>query len=74
MENSNDVKNTTNVGNEVLANVSCRTFIDFLRKYGYEIKQANPKHRPGEGYSPAPYYTNVNIDSTIEHFLKQYGN
>ena len=26
MENSNDVQNTTNVGNEVLADVSTRTF------------------------------------------------
>jgi len=74
MENSNDVQNPTNVGNEVLADVSCRTFIDFLRKNGYEIKKANPRHRPGEGYSPAPYYGDVNIDSAIEHFVKQYGN
>lgn len=61
-------------GNDFIADVSCCTFIDFLRKNGYEIKKANPRHRPGEGYSPAPYYGDVNIDSAIEHFVKQYGN
>ena len=53
--------------------VNCRTFINFLKKNGYEIKKANPNHRPGQGYSPPPYYGNVSLDTVIAHFEKEYG-
>jgi hypothetical protein len=41
MENSNDVQNTTNVGNEVLADVTNRTFtVDDINKLLEKQKQA----------------------------------
>lgn len=43
-------------------------FIEFLIREGYEIKKANPKHVPGQGYSPAPYYSNVDLDSVLDEF------
>ena len=56
---------------DVLSDISCRTFINFLRKNGYEIKKSNPRHVPGQGYSPPPYYGNINIDTAITDFIKQ---
>jgi len=46
-------------------------FIQFLKNTGREIKMANPKHKPGEGYSPPPYYSNINIESTMKKYLSQ---
>lgn len=43
-------------------------FILFLKANGYEIKQANPRHVPGQGYSPAPYYGDVNLSSVVLEF------
>lgn len=43
-------------------------FISFLEAHGYEIKKANPNHVPGQGYSPPPYYGNIDIQSAIDHF------
>ncbi len=43
-------------------------FILFLKTNRYEIKQANPNHVPGEGYSPAPYYGDVNLSSVVLEF------
>lgn len=50
MENSNDVQNTTNVGNEVLADVRQRTLFDKLkywficRKKGHTVSRVHPKY------------------------------
>ncbi len=58
---------------DLLADVSCRIFIDFLKKEGYDITMRNPKHVPGQGYSPSPFYSNVNTDYVIADFIKQHG-
>lgn len=47
-------------------------FISFLNKEGYTVTMANPDHVPGQGYSPAPFYRNVNIDFAITEFQKQF--
>ena len=52
------------------AGVSCRSFVEFLVKNGYEVRKANPRHVPGQGYSPAPYYSDVDICSAVDRFLK----
>jgi hypothetical protein len=49
-------------------NVKLKIFIDFLLEKGYEIIQKNPKHIPGEGYSPPEYYSNVDIEFALKHF------
>lgn len=43
-------------------------FISFLENHGYEIKKANPRHVGGQGYSPPPYFANVDLQTAIDHF------
>lgn len=49
---------------------SLNEFIMFLKKNGYEIRMSNPNHVPGQGYSPAPYYSDVDIDYALKKFNK----
>ena len=56
--------------NDSLKNVSCQEFIDFLNKEGYEIKMVNPRHVGGQGYSPPPYFSNVNTEFAVKNFIK----
>lgn len=58
---------------DLLVNVRLRTFIDFLKKEGYDIRMRHPKHVPGQGYSPPPFYSNVDTDYAVADFLRQYG-
>lgn len=55
--------------NKLLADVNCQTFIDFLKKEGYDIRMAHPKHIPGQGYSPPPFYTDVDTDYAVNAFI-----
>jgi hypothetical protein len=48
--------------------VKLDVFIKFLVDHEYEIAKKNPRHVPGEGYSPSEYYRNVNIEYALEHF------
>ncbi len=60
-----------NTSNKITVHdASLASFIDFLNKEGYEIAKKNPLHVAGEGYSPAEYYSNVNIESALNHFEK----
>ncbi len=54
-----------------IPDVKLETFIEFLIKEGYEIKQKNPRHVPGEGYSAPPYYSNVDIEWALEDFIEK---
>lgn len=45
-----------------------KEFVKFLIDKGYEIKKKNPRHVPGQGYSPPPYYSNVDTESVVKEF------
>ena len=71
MSKENDTSKLAETGNDLLADVSCRTFIDFLKKEGYDIRMRHPKHVPGQGYSPPPFYSNVDTDYAVAEFLNK---
>lgn len=51
-----------------MQDVNLISFLNFLKTEGYEITMKNPRHVPGEGYSPSEYYRNIDIEYCLNHF------
>ncbi len=62
-----DAKETLIKGEEKF-DIVIRSFLQFLKQNGYFVMGENPKHVPGNGYTPNRYYK-CDIDEVITEFL-----